>query len=203
MAQFAHNNWPSDTIRKSLFFLLMGYNACTDWNHTTSPLPQVTLCINQFREVCNQAQQLMIKPQRSWLGGRNLHLSQPMPKLVPRCYGPFRVAQVMSPVNYHLELPMQWSIHPVFHIDLLTPYCKTITHGPNYQCPSPDLVNNKEYKVGKILTLGCLAGTNGCNIWLNGRDILTWTTFGLIRMMFSQMIRCALLKNQTLKPGHI
>ena len=54
----------------------------------------------------------------------------------------------MSPVNYHLELPMQWSIHPVFHIDLLTPYHKTIMHGPNYQRPPPDLVDNEEeYKV--------------------------------------------------------
>ena len=43
MAQFAHNNWPSDTTRKSPFFLLMGYNPCADWKHATSPLPQVTL----------------------------------------------------------------------------------------------------------------------------------------------------------------
>ena len=58
----------------------------------------------------------------------------------------------MSPVNYHLELPMQWSIHPVFHIDLLMPYCKTITHGPNYQRPPPDLVDNEEeYEVEAIL----------------------------------------------------
>ena len=48
-----------------------------------------------------------------WLEGRNLHLSQPTPKLVPRRHGPFKVVQVMSPVNYHLELPTQWSIHPV------------------------------------------------------------------------------------------
>ena len=58
----------------------------------------------------------------------------------------------MSPVNYRLELPTQWSIHPVFHINLLTPYCKTITHGANYQCPPPDLVDNaEEYEVKKIL----------------------------------------------------
>ena len=58
----------------------------------------------------------------------------------------------MSPVNYHLELPMQWSIHPMFHIDLLMPYWETITHGTNYQCPPPDLVDNEEeYEVEKIL----------------------------------------------------
>ena len=58
----------------------------------------------------------------------------------------------MSPINYRLELPMQWSIHPVFHIDLLTPYRETIMHGANYQRPPPDLVDNaEEYEVEKIL----------------------------------------------------
>jgi hypothetical protein len=30
IAQFAHNNWPSKTTRKSPFFLLMGYHPCHD-----------------------------------------------------------------------------------------------------------------------------------------------------------------------------
>jgi hypothetical protein len=60
----------------------------------------------------------------------------------------------MSPVNYRLELPMQWSIHNVFRTDLLTPYCETIMHGANYQRPPPDLVNGvEEYKVKKVLDL--------------------------------------------------
>jgi hypothetical protein len=58
----------------------------------------------------------------------------------------------MSPINYCLELPMQWSVHPVFHIDLLTPYHETITHGPNYQHPPPDLEEGaEEYSVERIL----------------------------------------------------
>ena len=43
MVQFVHNNWPSNTTRKSPFFLLMGYNLRADWKSTMSPLPQVTL----------------------------------------------------------------------------------------------------------------------------------------------------------------
>ena len=168
IAQFAHNNWPSDTTRKSPFFLLMGYNPRADWHHATSPLPQVTLRLDQFKEAREQARALMIKAQESWvkhrdtpkykegdlvwLEGRNLRLSQPTPKLAPRRHGPFKVVQVMSPVNYRLELPTQWSIHPVFHIDLLTPYRETITHGANYLRPPPDLVDNEEeYEVEKIL----------------------------------------------------
>ena len=110
----------------------------------------------------------MIKAQRSWvrnkdtpkykvrdqvwLKGRHLHTNQPTTKLVPRRHKLFKIAQVMSPVNYCLELPTQWSIHPVFHINLLTPYRETPTHGPNYQHPPPDLVDGEEeYEVEKIL----------------------------------------------------
>ena len=50
MVQFAHNNWPSDTTRKSPFFLLMGYNLRADWKSAMSPLPQVMLCVDQFKE---------------------------------------------------------------------------------------------------------------------------------------------------------
>jgi hypothetical protein len=58
----------------------------------------------------------------------------------------------MSPVSYRLNLPLQWKIHPVFHTDLLTPYCETETHGSNYQCPPPKLVDNEEeYEVKAIL----------------------------------------------------
>ena len=87
-----------------------------------------------------------------WLEGKNLRTAQPTPKLGARRHGLFKVVQVMSPINYRLELPTQWSIHPVFHIDLLTPYQETITHSANYQRPPPDLVDNaEEYEVEKIL----------------------------------------------------
>jgi hypothetical protein len=58
----------------------------------------------------------------------------------------------MSTVNYRLELPTQWSIHPVFHTDLLTPYKETIMHGPNFTWPTPELIDGEEeYSVEKIL----------------------------------------------------
>ncbi len=87
-----------------------------------------------------------------WLEGRHLRTNQPMAKLAPRRHRPFKVAQVMLAVNYCLKLPTQWSIHPVFHMDLLTPYHETITHGPNYERLPPDLVDRmEEYEVEKIL----------------------------------------------------
>ena len=87
-----------------------------------------------------------------WLDGRNLKTDQPTSKLAPRRHGPFVISQVMSPVSYRLKLPHQWRIHPVFHTDLLTPYHETKTHGGNYQCPPPELIDNEEeYEVEAIL----------------------------------------------------
>jgi hypothetical protein len=168
IAQFAHNNWLSDTTRKSPFFLLMGFNPHADWIHATSPIPRVTLRLEQLQEAQVQARNAMIKAQQSWvkhrdtpkykegdqvwLEGKNLRINQPTTKLAPRRHGPFKIIQVMSAVNYHLELPTQWSIHPVFHIDLLTPYRETIMHGPNFTRPTPELIDGEEeYSVEKIL----------------------------------------------------
>ena len=37
-------------------------------------------------------------------------------------------------------------------MDLLTPYCETVTHGENYLCPPPELIDNdEEYEVKAIL----------------------------------------------------
>ena len=87
-----------------------------------------------------------------WLEGRNLRLDQPAVKLSPKCHGPFKVTRVLSPITYQLELPPQWKIHDVFHIDLLTPYHETAIHGPNFTQPPPDLINGEEeYEVEEIL----------------------------------------------------
>jgi hypothetical protein len=146
----------------------MGYHPRADWISSSSPLPQVTLRLEQLKQARDTAQQLMIKAQQSWvkhrdtpkykegdqvwLEGKNLRLNQPTAKLAPRRHGPFKVIKVLSPVSYQLALPTQWSIHPVFHIDLLTLYRETIMHGPNYQRPLPDLVDGEEeYSVEKIL----------------------------------------------------
>jgi hypothetical protein len=61
IAQFAHNNWPSDTTRKSPFFLLMGFNPRADWIHATSPIPKVTLRLEQLKEARIQARDVTLR----------------------------------------------------------------------------------------------------------------------------------------------
>ena len=168
IAEFVHNNWPSETTHESPFHILMGYHPRADWTNTKSPIQQVMTRLEQFKEARSKAQELMKKAQLSWvkhrdtpkyrirdqvwLEGRHLHTNQPTVKLAPRRHGPFPIVQVMSPVNYRLQLPMQWSIHDMFHIDLLTPYRETLTHSANYQRPPPDLIDGvEEFKVEKVL----------------------------------------------------
>jgi len=168
LAEFIHNNWPNKTTGESPFFVLYGFNPRTDWTDKPSPIPQVALRLDQFKRARQRAQELMIKAQQSWvqhkdmpryqegdlvwLEGCHLRTNQPTAKLAPKRHGPFPIIQVMSPVNYRLKLPMQWSIHDVFHIDLLTPYRETDLHGSNYSRPASDLVDNEEeYEVEKIL----------------------------------------------------
>jgi hypothetical protein len=67
MAEFAHNTWASETTRESPFTLLMGYNPRADWIDRPSPIPQVALRIQQFKEARERAQQSMIKAQKSWV----------------------------------------------------------------------------------------------------------------------------------------
>jgi len=168
LAEFAHNNWPNETTGESPFFILYGFNPHADWTDKPSPIPQVALRLDQFKMARQCAQELMIKAQQSWvkhkdmpkyqngdlvwLEGHHLCTNQPTAKLAPKRHGPFPIIQVMSPVNYQLRLPTQWSIHDIFHINLLTPYQETKLHGSNYSRLAPDLVDNEEeYEVEKIL----------------------------------------------------
>ena len=86
-----------------------------------------------------------------WLEGTNLPISTGSLKLCPKCYGPFKISRVVSPVAYQLELPNQWWIHPIFHASLLLPYKETEQHGPNFMHPLPDVIGGEEqYEVEAI-----------------------------------------------------
>ena len=86
-----------------------------------------------------------------WLEGKNLKFPHQATKLNLKCYGPFKIIKEISPVAYQLQLPPSWNIHPVFHASLLSSYCKTPSHGPNFSRPPPDLIDNEEeYEVEQI-----------------------------------------------------
>ena len=67
-----------------------------------------------------------------WLEATNLQIPYSFRKLVPKCHGPFEIAQVLSPLVYQLCLPSTWKIHDVFHTTLLSPYRQTKAHGVSF-----------------------------------------------------------------------
>ena len=86
-----------------------------------------------------------------WRGATSIPINQ-LPSWLPDATVPFSVEQVLSPVTYKLSLPSTWNVHPVFHIDLLTPYWETPFHGENYQHPPAELVQGiEEYEVEEVL----------------------------------------------------
>ena len=91
------------------------------------------------------------KGDKVWLESRYLKLRYPSKKLAPKREGPFTITEVLSPLNYRLQLPTSWKIHPVIHITLLSPYKENATHGTNYLSPPPDLIDGeKEYELEAI-----------------------------------------------------
>src|SRR6266851_9758511 len=132
--------------------------------------PTVELYINQLRQQQIQATKVlnmaanskspltnMFKHrQKVWLKAKNLALPYGSVKLAPRHHGPFPITQMMSLVMYKLTHPHQWTIHPVFHASLLTPYSQTIEYGENYLSPPLDLIENAEqYEVETIRSHQC------------------------------------------------
>lgn len=103
-------------------------------------------------EQINRGFVLFKKGQKVWLEATNLRLLTGNKKLLPKQEGPFEIIEVLGSLTYHLQLPKQWKIHPVFHASLLTLFKQTEVHGPSFVNPVPDIIEDKEeYEVEAIL----------------------------------------------------
>ena len=170
--KFAYNLKPHATQKESPLFLQMGYNPLaipTAYPKTNVPDTQERLLLLQeARKEADAAHELArqkmmeritrgFKPfkegDKVWLESRYLKLRYESKKLAPKREGPFKVLEVLSPLNYRLELPKSWRIHPVIHITLLSPYKENDIHGTNYATPPPDLIEGEhEYEVEAIIS---------------------------------------------------
>ncbi len=168
LAMVVHNNWINTTTGLSPNQILFGYNPMLNSNkvlqtHNTLVESQVkamtkncTNAIQALNKVTDQKgpppSQFQIREQ-VWLDASHLKLPHQKAKLTPKCLGPFRITQEISPVAYHLELPTNWRIHNIFHASLLMPYHETQAHGPNFTWPPPDLIDEEDkYEVKWIVT---------------------------------------------------
>jgi len=75
-----------------------------------------------------------------------------MHKLYPKWFGLFKVTNKLGAVTYRLNLPPTWKLHNMFHVSLLSPYCKTREHGTNHLLPAPELVEGEhKWEVEEVL----------------------------------------------------
>ena len=96
------------------------------------------------------------KGSQVWLEATHLKLPYQVSKLNLKCYGPFPISEVTSPIAYCLCLPNNWRIHDIFHASLLTPYRETGNHGPNFSRPPLDLIDGKEeQEIERIVSHRC------------------------------------------------
>jgi hypothetical protein len=148
----------------------MGYHPRAEWTTIQSPIPQVMLRLDQIRGgTCQgtdrndqsaaglgttETHSAHISDRQSglaWMGATSRCFTLP-PNLRPNDHGPFPIIRVLSPITYELCLPVQWKLHPVFHVDLLASYRETEFHGANYDKPPPDLIDGEEeYEVERIV----------------------------------------------------
>jgi len=174
LALAVHNNWMNSTIQMSPNEALIRYQVkllpdLIIQSHNLTVEEQIELvkerhdqAIQALNHVVNASPlphtQYKIEDQ-VWLKGTYLKMQYQSSKLAPKCYGPFRIVKVISPVAYQLRLPPTWKIHDVFHASLLSPYRETTAHRPNFSWPPPDLISGEEeYEVESIL-----------NHWRHGR----------------------------------
>jgi hypothetical protein len=74
-------------------------------------------------------------------------------KLLPKYYGPFKIAEKLSDVTFKLEWPEHLTrIHPVFHASKLVTYNSPEFQGQKFTMPPPEIIDGEEeYIVDKIL----------------------------------------------------
>ncbi len=166
LATLVHNNARNTTTGLAPNHLLNGLEPMATPDQTTnSDNPAVQARVDQLRQRRKQVIEALNKAanskspatnvfrlrQKVWLEAKNLALPYGSVKLVPRRHGPFPITQVISPVTFKLALPHQWTIHPVFHASLLTPYSEMKEHGENYSRPPSNLMAGEEqYEVESI-----------------------------------------------------
>ena len=169
--EFCHNHREQSAIKDSPFHVMMGYHPRT-WPDTPdeSSIPTINERLKELssirsealaaHELARQSMADRIRRQypsfrvgdKVWLDSRNIALSTPA-KFKKRHLGPFPITKAHGKLNFELELPDGWQIHPVFHAGLLSKYHETEAHGPAYLEPPPDVIDgSEEYEVEAILS---------------------------------------------------
>ena len=160
--EFSHNQRANANSGKTPFELIMGYNPTPIPSFTlTSKYPALEDRLRELRDIRQEALAAhemarvrmaeritrsfvpFKKGDKVWLEAKNLKVGGAYRKLKVMREGPFEIEEVMGPLTYRLKLPRGWTIHPVFHAALLSPFRTTAVHGPAYAEPPPDVIDGE------------------------------------------------------------
>jgi hypothetical protein len=175
VAEFAYNNAPHAATQVSPFFANYGYNPrATISLDVAVPDPlahnfakSLSLLHEYVREQISVAQQQTSRSvdqhrlpapdyavgDKVWLSTKNIKTARPTKKLDRRRAGPFVIEKKISSHAYRLKLPRALRfIHPVFHVNLLSPHhANTIPNRVQDPPPPEELEGEVEYTVAAIL----------------------------------------------------
>ena len=176
--EFATNNAVNVAIGYSPFFLNFGNHplapsAFMHGGDVSSQVEAMQTMVDRMKTTLEEAQANLIIAQsraksqvdrsrrdetfevgdKVVLSTRHISVNQHLPsKLRRRWIGPYRVARVISPVAYGLDLPSAWRFHPVFHVSNLKRFQRSKEFEREERLPSRIVVDGEEeYEVEAIL----------------------------------------------------
>jgi hypothetical protein len=100
----------------------------------------------------NVRQQPLLEPgDKVWLEATNISTNRPSKKLDHKRLGPFPVKTKVSDTAYELTLPASMRIHPVFHVNLLTPVNRDQIEGRRQaRVPIPVVRSEEVLEIDKV-----------------------------------------------------
>ena len=172
MAEFVLNSHVSSATGRTPFEIVYGYTpdfTIPAGKHSNIPalderldrmahirkeaeaaLRQTKLRMKEEYEAAKKRAHLFKPGDMVWLSSKDIKVHQPSAKLGPCQLGPFKVLEKVGELDYKLELPHWLKIHPVLHVNRLSPW-----HDQGVQKPPPPkpvrVDGEEEYVVGEIL----------------------------------------------------
>ena len=181
LAEFAYNNTPQDSIGMTPFFANKGYHpilnvdiakvkgtrileTAQDWASLNTYLKErlqqsFDKAALYFDEGRTQAPKWKVG-DKVYLNTKNIKTKRPTKKLDWKNFGPFKIIECIGTHAYRLELPPQWKIHNVFHVNLLSK-----AHPDKYPQrkikgqPEVELEDEQEYEIERILNIKKVGGS--------------------------------------------